>query len=466
MRWLSVLAEYDLKIQYLPGAENNLADYLSRKDKEVNVRAASYLNVLAVVKAVLEGKIEVMQLPKRLRKNVVSKLRRFYLDNGNLYRISNIGQNQKIIFDKMEKQQLLDQAHRGHARSRAMFEEISENYYWSGLSNDCDDTVNACRACLEEKPPTKKGKVGSFAASELFDTFHCDFVGPLNVTKTGNRYILVAVERASKMVIAKACKETTSSVVMDFLKNEIILKFGFPAVIVTDRGTSFTSSVTEDFLKKNAIEHIRTTSYHPQSNGQVERYNGSLKSVLGKLCRQRKEEWDVLLNHATFTLNTRKNASLGLSPFSYLYGVPAMRSKMCQLKQFKDEVEQWIARIEELKYVHTTRELRHDTAESNWKDDLGHTETSIKVGDSVLLWEPAAKIETFGQTKWKGPFTVVKIDSYGNFYLKNAAGKQNKTPVNSSRLRKILLSNERTERMEEELLGQSATCTGASSFLY
>ena len=120
------------------------------------------------------------------------------------------------------------------------------------------------------------------------------FAELLTISSYGNRYLLVALDRCSKFLVAKACKKG----VCNFILQEIVVKFGLPARIISDRGTSFMSNEAESFLKLHSIKHVRTTAYNPQVNGQVERYEGTLKQLLGMLCNDWNKKWNAILQLA------------------------------------------------------------------------------------------------------------------------------------------------------------------------
>ena len=174
--------------------------------------------------------------------------------------------------------------------------------------------------CAQGATPTYVPSINQFEESGLFEMFHIDFVGPMPITSSKNQHIIVAVDRCSRLLIAVPVVEANSIAVKNFIVKEIILRYGLPRKLVTDRGTPFLSVETESFLKENNIEHGRTTSYHPQTNGQVERYNKSLKAMLEKLCRDKKKEWDVLVPLAVFFINTEKMQVLECRLLVFIWG--------------------------------------------------------------------------------------------------------------------------------------------------
>ncbi len=112
--------------------------------------------------------------------------------------------------------------------------------------------------------------------TSLFSRWSIDFIGRLPITADGNRWILVAIEHVSRWVVAKAMKEATAEEVAKFIYTEIVCQFGCPQEILTDRGSNFCANTLESYLRRLQVKHLRTSAYHPRTNGMVERVNGLL----------------------------------------------------------------------------------------------------------------------------------------------------------------------------------------------
>ncbi|GKA51320.1 reverse transcriptase domain-containing protein [Tanacetum coccineum] len=94
-------------------------------------------------------------------------------------------------------------------------------------------------------------------------------------------YILVAVDYVSKWAEAQALPTNDARVVITFLK-KLFCHFGMPKVLISDRGTHFCNKIMEKTMKRYGVNHRFSTSYHPQTSGQVENTNRALKRILGK----------------------------------------------------------------------------------------------------------------------------------------------------------------------------------------
>ncbi|CAF3051359.1 unnamed protein product [Rotaria sp. Silwood2] len=148
-----------------------------------------------------------------------------------------------------------------------------------------------------------------------------DFHGPITPTsQRGNKYIISLTDILSKFVVTKAVRDNTAQTAVRFLKEDIISKFGTPRCILTDNGTHFTSTLMNELIKQIGSTHLYSTPYHPQSNGQVERYNSTMDAKIAALSNLRKTDWDDQLPFVTFNYNTSIHSSAKLIPFELMYG--------------------------------------------------------------------------------------------------------------------------------------------------
>ncbi|CAF4716247.1 unnamed protein product, partial [Rotaria sp. Silwood2] len=134
------------------------------------------------------------------------------------------------------------------------------------------------------------------------------------------KYIISVTDVLSKFVITKATRDNTTHTAVRFLKEDIISKFGTPRCILTDNGTHITSRMMDALIKQIGITHLYSTPYHPQTNGQVERYNSTMDAKIAALSNLRKTDWDDQLPFVTFNYNTSIHSSTKQIPFEMMYG--------------------------------------------------------------------------------------------------------------------------------------------------
>ena len=119
-----------------------------------------------------------------------------------------------------------------------------------------------------------------------------DVLGPLTLTEQGNKYILVVADYFSKWTEAFPMPDQESSTVADFLVKEVISPFGVPLLIHSDQGRNFESALFSEICHMLGMKKTRTTPYHPQSDGMVERFNRTLPDQLAKFADYHQTDWD------------------------------------------------------------------------------------------------------------------------------------------------------------------------------
>ena len=120
-----------------------------------------------------------------------------------------------------------------------------------------------------------------------------DFHGPITpISQRGNKYIISLTDILSKFVVTKVVRDNTAQTAVRFLKDYVIARFGTPRCIITDNGTHFTSTMMDELIKQIGATHLYSTPYHPQTNGQIERYNSTMDAKTAVLSNLRKTDWD------------------------------------------------------------------------------------------------------------------------------------------------------------------------------
>lgn len=145
-----------------------------------------------------------------------------------------------------------------------------------------------------------------------------DIVGPLEKTKAGNRYMLVITDYATKYPEVFPLKSIKARAVACSLI-QLFSRVGFPKDIVTDQGSNFMSDLLKQVYKLLGIKGIRTTPYHPQTDGLTERFNQTLKQMLHKFVTDKSDDWDQWLPYLLFAYREVPLTSTGFSPFELLY---------------------------------------------------------------------------------------------------------------------------------------------------
>ena len=123
------------------------------------------------------------------------------------------------------------------------------------------------------RQPNPQAPLGTIKATRPFEKISWDIMGPLPTSSKGKKYILVVTDVFSKWVEAFALRSTDTETLAAMLVDEIICRYGVPSSLHSDQGANLTSQVISSLCKTLGIERTQTTAYHPQGNGQVERFN-------------------------------------------------------------------------------------------------------------------------------------------------------------------------------------------------
>ena len=198
---------------------------------------------------------------------------------------------------------------------------------------------------------------------------------------------------------------------------EIFSRVGVPEEIVTDRGSQFTSKMMDEVRRLLSIRHLPTTPYHAMGNGLVERFNGTLKGMLKRMCSEQPKMWDRFMPAVLFAYRETPQTSMGFSPFELLYG-RTVRGPLTILrelwdKELKDEVKTTY------QYVFELREKLEETCKLA-RENLGRArdvyktyydktakERKFKVGNKVLILLPTVNNKLLLQ--WRGPYDIVSV---------------------------------------------------------
>jgi len=175
-------------------------------------------------------------------------------------------------------------------------------------------------------------------------------------------------------------------------------------------------------LYKNLnIDKLRTTAFHPQTDGLVERVNRTLKGMLASYTNDNPTEWDTFLPYLTFAYNTSVQTSTAETPHYLLFGCdPIEPQDVMTLTRYRfiDDYNMIF-----LQHLHDARELARThllQAQTRQKHNYDKTKTSVQsfdVGHNVLLQEMSLNVGK-QEPKFTGPYTIVTKLSEHNYTIK------------------------------------------------
>jgi hypothetical protein len=283
-----------------------------------------------------------------------------------------------------------------------------------------------------------------------FQQWGLDFIGEINPHSSAqHRWILTTTDYFTKWVEAILTRKATDSVVIDFLEENILSRFGCPQKIVTDNAQAFKSMAMVGFFQNHNIILGHSTTYYPQGNGLTESSNKSLITIIKKVLNENKKSWHVHLKYALWANQIGTKKSINTSPFQMVYGtdiVLPINMALPVMKLWQDEKEEpnhITRRINQLIEVQQNRmevDERLRKYQDNMKALFDHKakDSEFLPGNLVLKWdtrrEDSAKHGKFDHI-WYGPFKVTSSEGKNSFLLETLDGQTLKTPINGCYLK-------------------------------
>ncbi|KAJ8349857.1 hypothetical protein SKAU_G00249870 [Synaphobranchus kaupii] len=303
-----------------------------------------------------------------------------------------------------------------HLGVEKTLERIKTRFYWPGVKKAVEDYCRSCPDCQQvaPRPHQKSPLIPLPIISVPFSRIGMDLVGPLHRSSRGHQYILVVLDYATRYPEAIPLRTMATK----GIARELMLLFsrvGLPEEILTDQGTPFMSRIMRDLCQLMKVTQLRTSFYHPQTDGLVERFNQTLKKMLKKTMEADGRNWDQLLPYVLFAIREVPQVSTGFSPFELLYG----RRPRGLLDLAKEAWEQqpsphrtMVEHVEEVKKRMATiwPMVREHMAEAQTAQarvyNRGAQPREFAPGDKVLVLVPTSECKFLA--KWNGPYEVME----------------------------------------------------------
>ena len=241
--------------------------------------------------------------------------------HGVLTRRSNLDGSLQVIVPVSLRQRLLQIAHNastaGHPGRAKLYQTMRRAFYWPSMTVDIHHLVENCTSCAKNRIKEQKNvyPMRLFPATRPLEYVAMDILGPLPRTKHGMRFILVITDRFTKLTKTEALRTITSLAVAKAFCKTWVFNYGTPKILLTDNGTQFTASFFRNVCRILGIHKVFTTEYHPQTNGQAERFNRTIIAAIRNYVSDSQRDWDEWLGPITYAYNTQVHRSTGTTPF-------------------------------------------------------------------------------------------------------------------------------------------------------
>ncbi|KAA3681927.1 uncharacterized protein DEA37_0014875 [Paragonimus westermani] len=340
-RWALRLQEYDFTINHVPGLSNCVADFLSRpqvddelpkvtvgvnglimeQDPQTLVRLQRQDKVL---RKVIEALARGVRIPTNTKdeelKIIASQWKRVGLNSaGVLTWQRGVGHPCVVVIPRQLRRKVVADCHEmAHTGCTRTYDLLQQRAYWPKMKEDVTTYVLACQQCQLLKSDNRGAQqpLQPIPVSEIGELWSMDLMGPFPLSARGNQYVLVMTEHFTRWIEATGVPDQRASTVGDMVMEHIVANHGVPKAILTDQGPCFESEEFRTRMQQLGIKRIRTTPYHPQTNGLTERNNRTVKEWVSS----KGGDWESALPLVLLAHRASVQASTKKSPFQLMYG--------------------------------------------------------------------------------------------------------------------------------------------------
>ena len=371
---------------------------------------------------------------------------------------------EQLILPKQCRKTVLELAHdipmAGHQGRDKTRQRILRRFYWPSVFQDIENFCKSCRIC--QKASKQRVKAAPLiplpVISEPFSRVAMDIVGPLPRSKAGHRYILVLCDYATRYPEAIALH----SIDAEHIAEELIKLFsrvGVPKEILTDQGSNFTSQLLAELYRLLGVKGIRTSPYHPQTDGLVERFNQTLKGMLRKTVQDEGKDWDKMIPYLLFAYREVPQSSTGFSPFELLYGrdvrgpLDILRETWEASSKSDETVVSYVLetqrRLKEMADIAGENMLESQEEQKRWYDRRARLR-EFERGDPVLVLLPTTTDKLMAQ--WQGPYQVLAREGKVTYLVDMHDRKKRRRVFHVNMLKAFHVRTEAVGYMEEDVL--------------
>ena len=285
-----------------------------------------------------------------------------------------------------------------HPSVRSTKRSVTKHFVWPHVAKDIGEWARECLTCQANKIHRHtKAPICEFPAiSQRFEHVHVDLVGPLPSSR-GCRYLFTAIDRFTRWPEAFPLFETSTAACAQAFLSGWISRYGVPAVITSDNGPQFISDLWKQLSDSLGITLQRTTAYHPQSNGILERFHRSLKTALRS--RLKGPDWLDQLPWALLGLRTQAKEDLQTSAAELVFGEP-LQVPGLPLRRTVEDPSEFLNRLRS----DVTRLLPTPTVFHG--EQQSYVPANLRTADYVFVRQDSPR--TCLQPPYRGPFLVLE----------------------------------------------------------
>ena len=281
----------------------------------------------------------------------------------------------------------------------------------------------------------------SYGAGSPLERMAVDICGPLHVSKSGNKYIIVIMDYFTKWTELIPVVDHTAETVAYELVTKVFSRIGIPQTLHSDQGRDFLSKLFTETCRLFGIHKTQTSPWRPQSDGLVERLNRTLGSMLRQYVNESQTDWDYWLPFICMAYNSSEQTSTKFSPYFLMFGREMRMPVELILPQPESDILGEMENYSELNYVEqmvsklqsafslVRQNLKTATLWQKRVYDRRRNVIPLHRGQGVWLYNPMRKK---GRTPkldspWQGPFAIIQM--LNNNLAEIGRGVRHKTKI-------------------------------------
>ena len=459
-RHLSFISEYVNDIVHIRGNQNVVADCLSRPT--INAINLDVCDLTEIANSQINDS-EIDNYKNKLKIFSLKNNFKILCDTSCAYPRPFVSQElRKSVFDSLHNL--------SHPGIKGTTKLIKQRYFWPNMDRSIKLLCNECTNCQQSKINRHThSEVSSFELpSSRFQTVHIDLVGPLPSVTNNNdpylspfRYLLTCIDRNTRWVEACPLTEISAAVVAQAFIDIWISRFGVPLHIITDRGSQFESELFLYLSKVIGFHRLRTTAYHPQSNGMIERCHRTIKTAI----IARKETWLSALPIVLLGIRNVPNES-GYSPFTAVTGTKGLLPQLLiddddhnnvNMNLNQSKINELVNEMKKIDLSELSNSHIHSRPKSYIPKDLKHCE---------YVWLRTDRVRRSLEAPYTGPYKVLSRNDK-HFCIQLSESINSNVSIDRLKPAKIplVLDNIESERVDNQVSDENSQSLGSPNII-
>jgi cleavage and polyadenylation specificity factor subunit 1 len=397
-RWIAFISEFNVQWEYEPGLSNVVADFLSRPNDTL-VPTTNAITVESIGPPEWKDALRTYQVnPAELPGLKLERFHDCWYDTSQ--------RRPRLVVPPQLRRECFDLVHNvAHFGVKKTLKSLSDRFVWKSMRQTVQQWCAECQSCQAAKYSSSTTRSPMpFMVHERFHTVHIDIVGPLPISRSGKQYLLTMIDHFTRWVEAVPINTISAEHCAAKFLEHWVCRYGVPVKIVSDQGTQFESALFNELLAQLGIQRHRTTTYHPQSNGAVERVHRTIKQCLRAIGRSN-SCWERALPLVLLGLRTSIHEATQFPPSQLVFGgdirAPA---------DFVGEGNAPASLSPSDFFAHLCSDVRRQLLAADENQPERATPTIPRCKEWIWLRQPQGINQTPLKLPYTGPFKVVKQD--------------------------------------------------------